>query len=102
MVRTRLRIRFRKQGDLRLIGHHDLVHAWERLLRRAGLKLRMSQGFHQRPKLSFPSALSIGLFGITARQPLVIEQLFSLNLGRLTIRDIEGDAVEARRLVIFE
>jgi radical SAM-linked protein len=64
MVRTRLRIRFRKQGDLRLIGHHDLVRAWERLLRRAGLKLRMSEGFHPRPKLSFPSALSIGLLGL--------------------------------------
>jgi radical SAM-linked protein len=64
MVRTRLRIRFCKQGDLRLIGHHDLVRAWERLLRRAGLRLRMSEGFHRRPKLSFPSALSIGLVGI--------------------------------------
>jgi radical SAM-linked protein len=64
MVRTRLRIRFRKQGDLRLVGHHDLVRAWERLLRRAGLKLRMSEGFHPRPKMSFPSALSIGLLGL--------------------------------------
>jgi radical SAM-linked protein len=77
MVRTRLRIRFRKQGDLRLIGHHDLVRAWERLLRRAGLKLRMSEGFHRRPKLSFPSALSIGLLGIDEALELELDGEYS-------------------------
>ena len=36
MVRQRVRIRFAKQGDLRLIGHRDLMRTWERLFRRAG------------------------------------------------------------------
>ena len=34
MVRRRVRIRFRKEGDLRWIGHLDLLRCWERLLRR--------------------------------------------------------------------
>ena len=50
MVRHRARIRFRKEGDLRLTGHHDLMHVWERLFRRAGWQLRMSTGFHPRPR----------------------------------------------------
>ncbi len=64
MVRTRVRIRFRKQGDLRLLGHRDLVRLLERLFRRAGLRLAMSQGFHPKPRMSFPSALALGIEGL--------------------------------------
>ena len=64
MVRQRLRIRFCKQGDLRLIGHRDLMRCFERLFRRAGLPLAMSQGFHPKPRMTFPSALAVGIEGI--------------------------------------
>jgi radical SAM-linked protein len=64
MVRQRVRIRFRKQGNLRFVGHRDLVRSMERLFRRAGLALGMSQGFHPKPKMSFPSALAVGIEGL--------------------------------------
>ncbi len=63
MVRPRVRIRFSKQGDLRLIGHRDLMRCLERLFRRAGLDLGMSQGFHPKPRLTFPLALAVGIEG---------------------------------------
>jgi radical SAM-linked protein len=63
MVRTKARIRFRKEGDLRLIGHRDLLRAWERLLRRAQVGLEQSGGFHPRPRINFPSALAVGIAG---------------------------------------
>ncbi|HET6884385.1 MAG TPA: TIGR03936 family radical SAM-associated protein [Pirellulales bacterium] len=63
MVRHRVRIRFRKEGDLRLIGHHDLARAWERAFRRAGLALRMSEGFRPKPRMVFASALALGVIG---------------------------------------
>lgn len=56
-------MRFCKQGDLRLIGHRDLVRCLERLFRRAGLPLAMSQGFHPKPRMTFPSALALGIEG---------------------------------------
>ena len=61
--RVRLRIRFRKVGDLRWISHRDLARTLERLFRRAGLALRMSEGFHPKPRMSFPSALALGVAG---------------------------------------
>jgi radical SAM-linked protein len=64
MVRQRVRIRFSKKGDLRLIGHRDLVRSMERLFRRAGLTLARSEGFHPKPRMSFPSALAVGLEGL--------------------------------------
>lgn len=64
MVRHRVRIRFAKQGDLRLIGHRDLVRTIQRMFRRAGIRLAMSQGFHPKPRMSFPSALAVGIAGL--------------------------------------
>jgi radical SAM-linked protein len=61
MVRNTIRFRFSKQGDLRLISHRDLVRVFERLFRRAGVALTMSQGFHPRPRMNFPSALAVGI-----------------------------------------
>jgi radical SAM-linked protein len=63
MVRQRARICFCKRGDFRLIGHRDLARSLERLFRRAGLRLEMSQGFHPKPRMSFPSALALGIEG---------------------------------------
>lgn len=60
-IRIRYRIRFAKTGLLRWISHRDLARLWERLLRRAQLKLSMTEGFHPKPRVSFPSALALGV-----------------------------------------
>jgi radical SAM-linked protein len=64
MVRLRVRIRFCKQGDLRLIGHRDLMRCLERVFRRAGLALSFSEGFHPKPRMTFPLALAVGIEGV--------------------------------------
>jgi radical SAM-linked protein len=64
MVRERVRIRFTKQDDLRWLSHRDLVRAWERLLRRAEVPLGMTEGFHPKPRMNFPSALAVGIAGL--------------------------------------
>lgn len=64
MVRHRVRIRFRKEGDLRLISHRDLMRTFERLFRRAQLPLAQTEGMHPRARLRFPSALGLGIMGI--------------------------------------
>lgn len=56
----RLRIKFAKEGALRYIGHLDLHHIWQRSIRRAGLPLIYSQGFHPQPKIQIASALPLG------------------------------------------
>ncbi|MDR2763168.1 MAG: TIGR03936 family radical SAM-associated protein [Planctomycetaceae bacterium] len=61
MVRQRIRIRFSKLGNLKYIGHNDLLRAFESLFRRARLPFAMSEGFHPKIKMSFPSALALGI-----------------------------------------
>jgi radical SAM-linked protein len=62
--RQRVRVRFTKQDDLRWISHRDLMRLWERLFRRAGLPLSMTEGFHPKPRIHFPSALAVGIAGL--------------------------------------
>jgi radical SAM-linked protein len=63
MTRVRYRVRFAKVGLLRWISHHDLLRLWERMLRRASLPLSMTEGFHPKPRINFPSALALGVCG---------------------------------------
>jgi radical SAM family uncharacterized protein/radical SAM-linked protein len=57
----RLRLRFEKVGPAALLGHLDLARELPRALRRAGMRLRYSEGFHPKPDLSFGPALSLGV-----------------------------------------
>jgi len=63
MTATKLRLRFAKRGDLRLISHHDLMRCLERMLRRASIPMASSQGFNPRPKVVFTLALALGIEG---------------------------------------
>src|SRR5512136_2023173 len=59
----RLRIVFSKTGSLRYTGHLDLQTVWERTVRRAGLPLAYTHGFHPGPKIQIASALPLGFIG---------------------------------------
>jgi len=61
LFRQRLRLWFRVVGDQRFLSHHDTMRLWERALRRAGLPLRMSEGFNPRPRMSLPEPRSVGV-----------------------------------------
>src|SRR5947207_10733006 len=63
MLRDKVRIRFRKNGDLRFISHHDLMRCFERMLRRAALPFHSTQGFNPKPRLLFPQPLALGIVG---------------------------------------
>jgi radical SAM-linked protein len=63
-ARHRVRLRFRKEDELRLISHRDLITAFERLFRRVGVSISMSGGFHARPRMSFPLSLALGIRGL--------------------------------------
>jgi len=63
MRRDKVRIRFRKGGDLRLVSHHDLMQCFERMLRRAEIPFCSTQGFNPQPRLVFALSLPLGIVG---------------------------------------
>lgn len=63
MITQRLRVEFSKGEELRFISHLDLMRAWHRALRRAGIPLAYSEGFVPRPRLSLAAPLAVGATG---------------------------------------
>lgn len=54
------RMKYAKEGDLRYISHLDLIRLFNRIFRKANLKVAYTQGFHPHPKFSFSAPLPIG------------------------------------------
>ncbi|HMC83849.1 MAG TPA: TIGR03960 family B12-binding radical SAM protein, partial [Candidatus Polarisedimenticolia bacterium] len=59
--RHRYRARYHKVGRMRFLSHLELVRTMIRGFRRAGISLSHSEGFHPMPRLSFASALAVGV-----------------------------------------
>ncbi len=57
----KIRIKFSKQGPLRFIGHLDVMRYFQKVMRRAEVPIRYSEGFSPHQIMSFASPLSVGL-----------------------------------------
>lgn len=60
-IRFRYRIRYSRGGDLRFLGQLEINRLFVRAVRRAGLPMRYSQGFHPLPRLVFGPAPPVGV-----------------------------------------
>src|SRR5689334_23201086 len=75
--RAKFCLRLRKGGDLRLASHHDLMHCFERMLRRAAWRLCTTQGFHPRPRIIFAQSLALGILGCAEVVELQLTEPFA-------------------------
>lgn len=101
MSALRVRIAFTKVEEAKYIAHLDLARVFERSIRRAGIRMAYSEGFNPHPKISFGSALAVGVEGEREYVDLELEQDLDLKeiLGRLQeqlpvgIRLLEGRTI---------
>jgi radical SAM family uncharacterized protein/radical SAM-linked protein len=104
----RWRLRFSKTGPAALLGHLDLVRELPRAIRRTGVRIAYSEGFHPKPELSFGPALSLGVASldefvdaklIDAPDPeVLIERLNAVAAGGLRFQEAVLVAGNARPL----
>jgi len=59
----RARIIYSKGSALKFTGALDIQAIWQRSLKRAGLTVELSQGFHPQPKIQLPFPLPLGFTG---------------------------------------
>ena len=96
----KLRFRFQKTGDLRLLSHHDLMRSAERLLRRADVPFKSTGGFHPTPRIVFALSLPLGVIGlnevveIELTKPLLPDEVRD-RLNRAAPAGLEFTAVKA-------
>lgn len=57
----KIRIKFRKFGVMRFIGHLDLMRYFQKAMRRAGIDIAYSEGFSPHQIMSFASPLGVGM-----------------------------------------
>jgi len=57
----KLYVFYSKLDRARYFGHLELVNIFRRALKRAGIAVRFSEGFHPKPKISFDDPLPVGI-----------------------------------------
>ena len=60
-VFRKMQISYAKRGPAKYFGHLELVKIMMRAFRRARVPLKFTEGFHPAPKVSFESALPVGM-----------------------------------------
>lgn len=60
----RVRFWFEKVGPVALVGHLDLIRELPRVLRRVGIEVAYTGGFHPKPDMTFAPALSLGVLSL--------------------------------------
>lgn len=58
----KVRIKFKKYGPLRFIGHLDVMRFFQKAIRRAGIDVTYTMGFSPHQVMSFAAPLGVGLF----------------------------------------
>ena len=60
-VFKKLKVSYSKKDQAKYFGHLELVNIFLRAIRRAGIPVKYSEGFHPMPKISFDDPLPIGM-----------------------------------------
>jgi len=60
-VYSEFKVLYSKRNQAKYFGQIELVKIFSRAIRRAGITVKFSEGFHPKPKISFEDALPIGL-----------------------------------------
>ena len=60
-MKKKIRLKFRKVGEMRFLSHLELAHLFYRASKRADLPLCFSEGFHPMPRIVFATALPVGM-----------------------------------------
>ena len=58
---SRVRFRWSRRGAARLLAHRETMNVFIRAIRRAGLPIKYSEGFHPHASLAFSTALPVGV-----------------------------------------
>jgi radical SAM-linked protein len=69
----RFRLRYTKLGRSAFLGHLDTARVLGRMVRRAGVEIAYTRGFHPKPSFAFAPALSLGVASLGELVDVAIE-----------------------------
>jgi len=71
----RYRLTFSKEFPVKYVAHLDMVKAWTRAFRRAGLPLAYSEGFNPQARIQVAASLPVGTMGAAELMDIYLTEL---------------------------
>ena len=60
------RVKYKKYGVMKFLGHLDVLRFFQKAIKRSGLPIAYSEGFNPHQLLSFAAPLSVSYRGVPA------------------------------------
>ena len=97
----KIRLRFSKQGQMKFIGHLDMVRYFQKVMRRSEVDVAYSEGFSPHQKMSFAAPLSVGVLSRGEYFDLEVNSTESskVMLERINTQNVEGVEVLSYKLL---
>ena len=92
----KIRIKFRKWGSMKFIGHLDMMRYFQKVMRRADVDIRYSEGFSPHQIMSFAAPLGVG---ITSDGEYLDIEVHSTKSSKEMIDDLNSTMVDGVDIV---
>ena len=97
----KIRVRFSKQGQMKFIGHLDMVRYFQKVMRRGEIDVAYSEGFSPHQKMSFAAPLSVGVLSKGEYFDMEVNSTLSTKeaIERINKHNVEGVKVLSYKLL---
>ena len=97
----KIRVRFSKQGQMKFIGHLDMVRYFQKVMRRGEIDVAYSEGFSPHQKMSFAAPLSVGVLSKGEYFDMEVNSTLSTKeaIERINEQYVEGVKVLSYKLL---
>ena len=95
----RIRIKFRKYGVMRFIGHLDIMPYFQKAMRRANIDIAYSEGFSPHQIMSFAAPLGVGITSDGEYLDIEVHSTKSTSESRDALNAVMVDGIEITEYV---
>ena len=95
----RIRIKFRKYGVMRFIGHLDIMRYFQKAMRRANIDIAYSEGFSPHQIMSFAAPLGVGITSDGEYLDIEVHSTKSTDESRDALNAVMVDGIEITEYV---
>lgn len=95
----RLRVKFRKYGPVRFIGHLDVMRYFQKAIRRAEIDVAYSTGFSPHQIMSFASPLSVGLESNGEYMDIEVHSITSCEDVKMRLNAVSAPGIEVTSVI---
>lgn len=94
----KIRIKFAKEGAMKFVGHLDMMRYFQKVMRRANVDIRYSEGFSPHQVMSFAAPLGVG---ITSRGEYVDIEVLSTGSSEEMLQRINDALAEGVEVLSY-